>query len=92
MVELATADCDDDHEALIGWYTVLEEHLAAPFETQVLGVDVTVESIEVRDEGYIVALCVRGRFRQAIGILDLPLPAMPPEGAEWIAAYRHWVG
>jgi hypothetical protein len=34
-------------------------------------------------------LCVS---EQAIGILDLPLPAPPPAGAEWIEAYRHWAG
>jgi hypothetical protein len=36
----------------------------------------------------IVAICQRGRDRQAIGILDLPLPGPRPEGAPWIAAYR----
>jgi hypothetical protein len=39
----------------------------------------------------IVAVCHRGRERQAIGILDLPLPEPAPEGAQWIAAYRHWL-
>ena len=28
--------------------------------------------------------------RQAIDVLDLPLPEPLPKGAEWIAAYRHW--
>ena len=28
--------------------------------------------------------------RLSIPILDLPLPAPPPPGSEWIAAYRHW--
>jgi hypothetical protein len=49
MVEEATVDCYDDHEALTGWYTMIEEHLAMPFDTQVLGMDVTVERLELRD-------------------------------------------
>ncbi|HEX6522399.1 MAG TPA: hypothetical protein VF070_20685 [Streptosporangiaceae bacterium] len=40
----------------------------------------------------ITATCVRGRQRQVIDLLDLPLPAPPPRGSEWIAAYRHWAG
>ncbi len=28
--------------------------------------------------------------RQAIDILELPLPSPPPTGTEWIEAYRHW--
>lgn len=42
-------------------------------------------------EEAIVDACVRGQSRQRVGILDLPLPAPPPEGAEWIAAYGRWV-
>ena len=37
-----------------------------------------------------VAICRRGRDRQALPILDLPLPTPPPSGAEWIEAYRRW--
>jgi len=40
----------------------------------------------------IVAICRRGRERQSIPILDLPLPAPLPAGAEWIEAYRRWRG
>ena len=43
-------------------------------------------------ESGIVAICAHGKHRQAIPILDLPLPDPPPDGTEWIAAYRRWAG
>lgn len=67
-----------------------EDHVAVPFETTVLGEVVTVEAIEQRGDTRIVAICKRGRSRQAIDILELALPSPPPTGAEWIEAYRHW--
>ena len=92
MVDEATVDCHGEDEQVSGLYTMIEENLAVPFQTQVLGVDVTVEDIDLTGSGQIVAFCCRGRFRQAISVLDLPLPTPPPEGAEWIEAYRYWVG
>ena len=47
--------------------------------------------VDLQAEG-IVAICQRGRDRQAIGILELPLPDPAPEGGQRIAAYRHWAG
>ena len=61
-----------------------------PFQTTVLGVEVTVEDIDLTGRNSIVAHCSRGAFRQAISVLDLPLPKPPLEGAQWIEAYRHW--
>lgn len=40
----------------------------------------------------IVAICARGRDRQRIDLLDLPLPTPPPDGAAWIDVYRHRAG
>jgi hypothetical protein len=70
--------------------SVIGDHLAVPFQTTVLGVEVTVTKIDLLSGSGIVAICSRAKHRQAIGILDLPLPAPPPAGAEWIDAYRHW--
>jgi hypothetical protein len=42
------------------------------------------------DDEQIVAICRRGRTRQSIPILELPLPDPRPAGAEWIEAYRSW--
>ena len=90
LVEQATVDAYGEHEELTGFQTMFEEHLAVPFQTTVLGVDVTVRKIDLLPSRGIVAICTRGRHRQTIDILDLPLPSPPPAGAEWIEAYRHW--
>ena len=70
---------------------MLEGSLKLPFETTVLGVGVLVERIDLTAAEEIVAICRRGRNRQALPILELPLPTPLPPGAEWIEAYRRWV-
>jgi hypothetical protein len=89
LIDEATVDCYNEDEELTGFAVMLEDNLALPFETMVLGVTVTVNEIRQTESG-IVAICVRGKHRQAIPIPDLPLPDPPPQGAEWVAAYRHW--
>jgi hypothetical protein len=89
MIEEATVDCKDEEDALTGFATSVEDNLEVPFETMVLGVTVTVTGVTHTSHG-LVADCARGRHRQAIHVLDLPLPEPPPKGAEWIAAYRRW--
>ena len=91
MIEEATVDAYNDDEQLTGLFTMIEENLSVPFTTTVLGVEVTVQEVDLTDDS-IVAVCVRGRHRQRIDLLDLPLPTPPPDGAAWIDAYRHWAG
>jgi hypothetical protein len=92
MVEEATVDANDESEQIMGWFTMFENHLELPFETEVLGVRVTVEAIEQRDDNRFVAMCKRGKESQAIEITELPAPREKPAGAEWIEAYRQWRG
>ena len=92
MAEEATADCHDESEATGGWFNMIEENLKVPFETQLLGMPVTVESVGIDRRNEIVAVCCRGKHRQAIPIQHLPIPSPPPEGAQWIEAYRRWSG
>ncbi|GAA0406058.1 hypothetical protein GCM10009541_56560 [Micromonospora gifhornensis] len=91
MIEEATVDTDGCEDERTGLFTMIEEHLAVPFTTTVLGVEVTVRTIDLTADT-IVALCARGHHRQRIDLLDLPLPTPPPDGAGWIDAYRHWAG
>ncbi len=90
LIEEATVDAHDESEQKAGFFTMLEIHLVVPFSTEVLGTTVTVETIDMTDDEEIVAVCVRGKSRQPIRILEVPLPEPPPEGAEWIEAYRRW--
>jgi hypothetical protein len=92
MIEDATIDARGDSEQATSWFTVIGDNLAVPFKTDVLGVTVTVKRLELRDDNSIVALCARGTERLAISIADLPLPSPPPEGSEWVEAYRRWHG
>ena len=90
LVEEATVDSNGEDEQVMGLYTMIADNLATPFQTTVLGLEVAVEDIDLTDRNTIVAHCSRGTFRQAIDLLHLPLPTPPPDGAEWIEAYRHW--
>jgi hypothetical protein len=90
LVEEAIIDAYDESEQRVGFLTMLEEHLACPFPTVILGTPVQVERVGLNDVDEIVAICRRGRERQLIPIINLPLPSPPPTGWEWIAAYRHW--
>ena len=90
MIEEATVDAYGEDEQLTGFFTMFEEYLELPFETKILGINVTVETIEFNDRGDIVAICTKDKERQPISLLDLPLPSQKPKGADWIEAYRHW--
>jgi hypothetical protein len=90
LIGEAITDAYGEEEQRIGFLTMLQDNLTLPFETEVLGVRVTVEIIELDPADEIVAFCRGGKHRQAIPVLYLPLPSPPPVGAEWIEAYRHW--
>jgi hypothetical protein len=90
MIEDAIVDAYGESEQAVGFYTMLEDNLAMPFKTEILGVEVTVEQLDMTDDEQIVAVCARGKSRQRVPSLDLPLPTRPPEGAEWILAFRRW--
>jgi hypothetical protein len=90
LIEEATVDAYNPSEQMSGFHAVLEQRVELPFKTEVLGVEVTVEKIDLTDDEQIVAVCSRGRTRQRIPLLDLPLPERPPAGVEWIHAFRRW--
>jgi len=90
LIEEAVLDAYTEEEQAAGFLTMIEEHLALPFPVKILGIDADVEKVDMTLDGQIVAICRRGKTRQKIPILDLPLPTPTPAGAEWIAAYRHW--
>jgi hypothetical protein len=90
LVEAAVVGAYGDEEQTVGFFTMIEEHLALPFSVRILGVEAVVEKVDLTRDCRIVAVCKRDGVKQRIEILDLPLPKPIPAGAEWIAAYSHW--
>ncbi len=90
LIKEAIVDAYGESEQKVGFYTMLEDNLAVPFRTEMLGVEATVQRIDMTDDEQIVAVCTRGKSCQRVPILELPLPDPPPKGAEWIDAYRRW--
>jgi hypothetical protein len=90
MAEEAVIDAYGQDEQTAGFAIMIGDNLSLPFTTVVLGVEVTVIGVQQSSESAIAAVCRRGRDRQRIDVLDLPLPSPAPRGAEWIEAWRHW--
>ena len=57
LIEEATTDAYNESEQVGGFFTMIEENLALPFVTQVLGQEVTVAKIDVTKRDEIVAIC-----------------------------------
>src|SRR2546426_6143844 len=89
LVEEAIVDCYNESEQVTGLYTMIEDHLALPFETTVLGVPVTVERVDLTQREEIVAVCQHACVRQTVPIIDLTLPSPPPPSTEWIIAHSN---
>ena len=66
LIAEATVDGHDDAEQITGFQAMLEEHLDLPFKTKVLGLEVTVEAIQLTEAAEMVAVCARGRRRQHV--------------------------
>jgi hypothetical protein len=85
LIEEAVVDAYNEDEQKVALLTIMQEHLGLPFSVGILGVEATVEKVDMTRDGRIVAVCRRDGVKQRI---ELPKPA--PAGAEWIAAYSHW--
>jgi len=90
LVEEALVDAYGESEQVTGFYTMMENDLRLPFETEILGMTVTVEDIDVTEDDHLVAVCRKDKTQQRISLSELPLSVPLPKGAEWIAAYRYW--
>ena len=62
-------DAYGESEQTVGFFTLLEERLKLPFRTEVLGMEVTVERLNMTDDEQIVAVCSRGKLQQPVPIL-----------------------
>lgn len=95
MIDEATVDCYGEYEAFAGILATLEDRLAFPFQAKVVGETVEVIGLdeEQSSERRGVVAKVRKRGRQyTIALADLEALEQDTETADWLAAYRYWLG
>jgi hypothetical protein len=91
MVSEACVDAYGEIEERGGFAVMLEDVLALPFTTRVLGLEVRVEAVDLNEADDIVAVCRAGRSRQRIALVDLVPPQPRPAGWEWVEAWRYYL-
>src|SRR5215475_7226415 len=74
LVEEALVDAYGESEQATGFYTMIENDLQFPFETEILGMTVIVEAIDIMDDDQLVAVCRKDKVKQRISLAELPLP------------------
>src|ERR1700693_5638908 len=80
LIEEAVVDANGESEQVTGFYTMLENDLQLPFETQILGVTVSVEGIDITEDDQLVAVCRAGKTRQRISLSDCRCHRHPGRG------------
>ena len=56
MIEQATVDAYSESEQVTGWFTMIEENLAVPFKTTVVGVQIIVQLVDLDRSDQIIAV------------------------------------
>lgn len=93
MTEEATLDCYGEYEPFCGWACTLEEKLPLPLPCLVLGEEATLTSIEQDENGTsIVGVIKKGKHKIRVPAQDINLKDKKAKYAEWLDAYRHWLG
>jgi Calcium binding len=95
MIDEATVDCYGEDEEVSGMLATLEDRLAFPFQAKVLGETVEVIGLDQRQSserrGAVAKVRKQGR-QYTIALADLEAVERGTETAEWLAAYRYWLG
>ena len=78
MIEEAIVDAYGESEQTVGFYTMIEDNLATPFKTEMLGVEVTVIRIDITDDDHIVAVAPEARRSKPD-----PRPALAKSSTRW---------
>ncbi|MGH9667840.1 MAG: calcium-binding protein, partial [Bryobacteraceae bacterium] len=64
LAEEALIDAYGESEQAVGFYTMMEDNLGLPFNTEILGAAATVESIDITEDDELVAVCRSVKHRQ----------------------------
>lgn len=90
LIEEATVDTYDEYEERAGFHATLGDKLVFPFPAKMMGEEIIVSGLDMKDEQRILAVCSRDGQEYRVDMLDLEIDGNSVKGSEWIAAYRRW--
>ena len=88
-------DCYGEDEQFWGLFYTLEEQLRFPLQAMVLGEAVTVVGLDGERSGLrrgIIARVRKGGWEYTAALAELDFVESDPVSAEWLGAYRCWLG
>jgi hypothetical protein len=92
LIEEATVDCYEDHEAHMGLLNMIEENVVCPFPAKVIGEDVEVVELRAPQAGFgLDAVCRYKGKDYRLDVSSLEWPKKKPKGFEWVEAYQAWL-
>jgi hypothetical protein len=95
LIEEATVDCYNEDEEFFGMLYTLEAQLAFPLQAKALGERVSVVGLDDGRSGLrrgIIARVRKGSQEYTVALSELEFLDLDPKSAEWLEAYRYWLG
>lgn len=95
LLEEATVDCYDEEEEFWGMFSTLGDRLSYPLQAQLLGETVALVGLDDDRSGLrrgVMARVRKGEKEYTVALSELEMLDPDPVSAEWLAAYRYWMG
>jgi len=95
LIEEATAHCYDEEEAFWGVFSALVGRVSFPLQARVRGETATLVGLDghTSDPGVgVVARVQKGGQEETVPLVEVEVVDADPASAEWLAAYRYWLG
>lgn len=95
LIAEATVDCYGEYEEFAGMLATLADRLDFSFPARVLGETVEVIGLDEKassERRGVVAKVRKGERQYTVALADLEAVEKDSETAEWLAAYRYWLG
>jgi hypothetical protein len=95
LLEEATAHCYDEEDEFWGVFAALMRGLSYPLQARMQGEDVTLVGLDGHTSDLhvgVIALVLKGDQERTVSLSNLEILDPDPASAEWLAAYRYWLG
>ncbi len=95
LIEEATAHCYDEEDVFWGVFSALVGRVSYPIPASVSGEAVTLVGLDGHasaPEVGVIANVKKGDQEETVPLAEVETADADPASAEWLAAYRYWLG